>query len=510
MRGWRLGGARSAPAQPDGALAAQPDSEMQVPIAATGCFAPSMQLHFKPTGDVLVCCWNEIPLGNVRNASLSEIWEGAERRNLIDRLAAGDFGLGCEGCATQIAREGRPGSHPAYFDDWEQALGAAGAPPPVRWPSRIEFELSNSCNLQCIQCSGEYSSAIRLHREHRPPLESPYDDRFHAELAPFLTHIVDASFAGGEPFLGKENFRVWDVLAEVNPSAKVTIITNGTQWSRRIEQVLEQLTPDIIVSLDGATAATYEAIRGTSFEATITNFDRFAEHARRSGASLSVNFCWMPQNRHELIDILQLAEDRGAFVNVIVVRGPTMSSIPLLPAGELAEISARLSERMKSELPGLHLNGATLVRQQHLLQAWIGAAEAGESARERPTILQFRRNGVGPTDPAATEVAWRGEGHDVWRMPIDSFDRITDCPSGLATLLGVARNTLVGEHIGVLVNHLDRYDQISADDDSADFWLQFIGGDRGLGRIIPVRDATGRADSAVMIIAREHSAGRSD
>ena len=56
----------------------------------------------------------------------------------------------------------------------------------VGWPKHIEFALSNTCNLQCVQCSGELSSAIRAQREHRPPLRSPYGDAFFDEIQEFL------------------------------------------------------------------------------------------------------------------------------------------------------------------------------------------------------------------------------------------------------------------------------------------------------------------------------------
>ena len=34
-----------------------------------------------------------------------------------------------------------------------------------KYPSVLEFELINTCNLECVMCTGEYSSLIRAKRE---------------------------------------------------------------------------------------------------------------------------------------------------------------------------------------------------------------------------------------------------------------------------------------------------------------------------------------------------------
>lgn len=102
----------------------------------------------------------------------------------------------------------------------------------------MEFNLSNACNLQCIQCNGDLSSSIRIHRERRAPLAKV---RRRLEDLAALLPPDEAQFAGGEPFLGVENFRAWELIAEVSPSLGCTVVTNATQWNRRVERVLEQL-----------------------------------------------------------------------------------------------------------------------------------------------------------------------------------------------------------------------------------------------------------------------------
>ena len=63
-----------------------------------------------------------------------------------------------------------------------------------RWPRQIEFSISNSCNLECVMCDGDHSSAIRAHREKRPPMPRLYSDQFLQTLRPYLAHLDQAKF----------------------------------------------------------------------------------------------------------------------------------------------------------------------------------------------------------------------------------------------------------------------------------------------------------------------------
>ena len=81
------------------------------------------------------------------------------------------------------------------------------------WPSVIEFNGSNACNLECIMC-GEYSSAIRGNVEGLPPLRKVYDDQFFDDLRLFLPHLRLLNLLGGEPFFAAETHRIWNMMIE--------------------------------------------------------------------------------------------------------------------------------------------------------------------------------------------------------------------------------------------------------------------------------------------------------
>lgn len=336
---------------------------------ASACFAPRMQLHLLPDGDIRTCCRNDQALGNITTQRLPEIWASSQRQQMIGDLGQGTFRGGCSDCGHEVSNEGRHGSYPEVFDLWGARLGRI--PAPAGWPNRMEFNLSNTCNLQCIQCSGELSSSIRLHREKRPPLPAVYDEQFFDDLAPFVPHLGMANFAGGEPFLGAENFRVWALIAELNPDLDVTVCTNVTQWNHKVEHVLEQLKMNIIFSLDGVTRETYERIRGgADWDRVLANMDRFVAYAQDRGTQVAINHCLMPQNFAEFGELLCFAEERRIRVNVSVVRTPESASLYHLPDDELRAALAVMTAQEPDILARTRLNRPTWVREVGRLRSW--------------------------------------------------------------------------------------------------------------------------------------------
>lgn len=291
-------------------------------------------MYFDQFGNVRACCQNtEALLGSITRQSIREIWESASTRRIRSALRANDYSEGCGFCQWQVDQGDDQivfarifDEHPVDDEDPE-------------WPVQMEFSMTNSCNLQCIMCNGDWSSSIRTHREHRAPLPDVYGDAFFEELAEFLPHLRKTNFLGGEPFLGKEPLRVLGMLAELEHPPDVAVTTNGTQWSPRIEEICERLPISFVVSLDGITEETYESIRvGADFDRVMANLDRFSSYSRRHGTMVSLAHCLMQPNWREFSRLLRFAEDRGFAVGMNEVLFPVELSLFQLPPVELREV----------------------------------------------------------------------------------------------------------------------------------------------------------------------------
>jgi len=317
----------------------------------SACYAPFVGLSFDVHGMVSVCAFTRsTPLGRVGEDALVDMWNGATIGDLRASVRDDDLGTSCARCAEEIAGGNLHGVLATGFDPFTADEAAT-------WPSRMEFALTNACNLQCIMCSGEFSSAIRSQREGLPPMRSRYDESFLDELTPFLAHLRQARFLGGEPFLSELNFRIWERMIRTGSSAECNVTTNGTQWTSRMESVLERLPFSVGISIDGVSAATVEHIRsGASYERIMENLGHFVRYRDRTGNSLSLTFCLMVENVHEFADYLLMAEEHGCQVYVNTVRQPPEHSLYRLPDSELRAVVERLEAEREAVSRRLELN----------------------------------------------------------------------------------------------------------------------------------------------------------
>ena len=248
------------------------------------------------------------------------MWHGDPAKKLRKAVAKGDFSLGCERCDPGGTPGGEAHSHARQFD----VLPGRMRP----FPRRMDFVLSNRCNLQCVMCSGDLSSSIRAQREHRPPLPTVYDDAFFEQLREFLPHLEVAYFLGGEPFLATESRRVWDLMIELELDIPVWVVTNGTQWSPKVEHYLRNLRMGLSVSVDGLRPETTAAIRvGADREQVLENVARYREILEPKGGNVVLNYCLMRENWQEFRGFLAECDDLDLDGRVVTVTDPNEFSL---------------------------------------------------------------------------------------------------------------------------------------------------------------------------------------
>ncbi|MCX6525949.1 MAG: radical SAM protein [Actinobacteria bacterium] len=346
----------------------------------SACYAPTVSMYFDQFGKVRACCQNTGALmGDVAQQSIRDIWESASTARMRSALKVGDYSEGCGFCEWQVNQGDEAIVFARVFDDHRLTQEHP------RWPVQMEFSMTNSCNLQCQMCNGDWSSSIRTHREHRPPLPVVYQDSFFEELAEFLPHLEKVNFLGGEPFLGKEPLRVMTMLAELPHPPEVAVTTNGTQWSNRIEQICEQLPISFVLSLDGITAPTYEGIRvGADFEQVMANLERFESYATRHGTKVSLAHCLMRSNWHEFAQFLRFAEDRGFGVGMNEVIFPVELSLFQMPPEELSQVVSAMERDESGIAASLDALKPTWNGQLDALRNRLATLEGGQLQYIRP------------------------------------------------------------------------------------------------------------------------------
>lgn len=416
-------------------------------------------MYLDQFGDVRACCMNiHHPLGNVTRSNLLDIWHGPRAAALRSALAEDDFSLGCEWCEWPVA----DGRRDLAFARWFDRYAPAGGETP--WPRQIEFSISNTCNLQCVMCNGDWSSSIRAQREGRDPLPTVYTDEFFEQLEAFLPHVEAVKFLGGEPFLAAETLRILDRLIALDLRPRCHITTNGTQWTPRVERILEMLPVDIALSLDAATAETYEAIRvGSRWETVMANLDRFLDRAAGTGTKVDLTFCLMEGNWHEFGRFCAMADERDLLVTVNTVTHPAHLSLYHARREHLAEVVAALEAEGDERGDRLTKNADTWDAELARLRGRLDELVQEEADRDNarmPLDVRLGSEAVRYRRPAGADAElaeWRRQhvAPDAACIRLSVTSRVTEFVPG-GPLVELDRAALAGQGSGDLQDLLRR------------------------------------------------------
>jgi MoaA/NifB/PqqE/SkfB family radical SAM enzyme len=357
----------------------------------TACRAPHTSLHVDQFGDVRPCCQSARVLGNVSDTSLTQIWRGPELAELRAAVDRHDLSLGCEHCAW-AGRDRRSETYAARYDHDR-------LPTPDEGPVRLELAPSNSCNLQCTMCNGDWSSSIRLHREGRPALPRRFGDEQVAQVAALAAGLDELHLFGGEPLLMAEAVRLLEVAAE--HELRCVITTNGTVLTPRVEALIDRPGVDLVVSVDGTSPEVYEAIRvGASWSQLLAHLDRFQELAASHGNRVDLAHCLITSNWHEFADHLRWAARRRLEVYVNDVLSPVELSLHHLTPPELGQVLEVLHERDDDVLalgsPWADRWTSTL---GHLERTWRDALAGARHEHLGPLTLTTESADAAPDPP---------------------------------------------------------------------------------------------------------------
>lgn len=171
------------------------------------------------------------------------------------------------------------------------------------YPIGINVEISSVCNSRCIMCHFSENHGMGL--VDNPPPFMPMDlyQKIVNEVADW-PHPVGLDFSWrGEPLMNPE----WDryILYARTRSLPVVLTTNGSLLTNETARKLLDLDiSQIIISLDGATAKTYESIRnGLSFARVVRNLENLIDLKKRvypsASTKIMIKTCIQPENENE-------------------------------------------------------------------------------------------------------------------------------------------------------------------------------------------------------------------
>lgn len=353
---------------------------------------PFTGLATREDGAICVCCRSH-PIGFIQDAPLEYHWNSETMQRIRRQVLRGERPKECEPCfaledqGVESLRQRHIGGKipEARINLYPDALSkmAHDFTMPFEIPT-MELKLNNLCNLKCRMCHPmdstswndwdqveefyERDNNIMFHIVNEHNLKNkPFLDKFQdspewwASLEKNLPHFRRVEFAGGEPLMDPQHYKILDMLQPYAHQIEIKYATNLTTLGINKGRTVHEYWPNfrsvaVNVSLDGM-GDVYEYIRGNSnwgqVVQNIKEIQKFTNISRIVGAvTVQVS------NALQLADMAEyFLNDLGIVFHTHRVAYPKELSVQVLPI----DIKTKVTERLRDV--GLRVPEFKLVKQ---------------------------------------------------------------------------------------------------------------------------------------------------
>ena len=271
----------------------------------TFCMHPFTGLATREDGAIQVCCRSH-PIGFIDKEKLEDIWNNDTMRRIRRQVLSGERPPECEPCFSLedqgveslrqrhiagVIPEARINLYPKALENLHPEMTM-----PFEIPT-MELKLNNLCNLKCRMCHPGDSTSwndwaevkdfykgsgqvifdlVEEHNLENKPLLDKFEDNpnWWASLEKNLPHFRRVEFAGGEPLMDPQHYRILDMLAPYGHQIEIKYATNLTTLGKSNRTIWEYWpkfkSVAVNVSIDGIRDS-YEYIRGNAHWGELIN-----------------------------------------------------------------------------------------------------------------------------------------------------------------------------------------------------------------------------------------------
>jgi len=347
---------------------------------------PFTGLATREDGAIKICCRSQ-PIGFIQDAPLEYHWNSETMQRIRRQVLRGErppecapcFALEDQGVESLRQRhienkipESRINLYPDALSNMRHDFTM-----PFEFPT-MEIKLNNLCNLKCRMCNPldstnwkDWDEVVPFYKKENnylvPTVErlvktpgqyiGPFDDtdNWWNSFEKLLPHFRRVEFAGGEPLMDPQHYKILDMLKPYAKNIEIKYATNGTTLGIKGGRTIHDYWPHfrsvaVNVSIDGINDV-YNYIRGNGdfrqVEANIKEIQKIPNVSRVVGAFTA-----------QAGNILQAAECIDYFINTMGivfyshrVSYPNCLSAQVLPQplkdlaiSRLEEISLRVKD----------------------------------------------------------------------------------------------------------------------------------------------------------------------
>ncbi len=342
----------------------------------TFCMHPFTGLATREDGAIKVCCRSQ-PIGWIQKETLEQAWNNDNMRRIRSQVLSGERPPECDPCfsledqgveslrqrhVSGTIPEARINLYPNALDKLHPEMSM-----PFEFPT-MEIKLNNLCNLKCRMCNPLDSTSWKDWDQVKPFYEKennylvptiqnlvkipgqyigPFDDtdNWWKSFEKLLPHFRRVEFAGGEPLMDPQHYRILDMLKPYGDNIQLKYATNLTMLGKGNRTVHEYWphfkSIAVNVSIDGY-GPSYEYIRGNAnwieLLHNIEEIQKFPNIDRIVGAvAVQVSNAYvLPRMIEFFLDTL------GIVFYVNMVKYPECLSVQALPNEFKKQITERL------------------------------------------------------------------------------------------------------------------------------------------------------------------------
>ena len=336
------------------------------------CLAPWVHLHVTGLGVMSSCAMSEqgpfdSGYGSLNEARFHEIWQGEQIRRFRLKMLSDEPIDRCVNCyGSRLGHwtlRNEINSHYRHHASWAAGTDDAGHAPaaePVFWDIRF----SNICNLKCRSCidvssTGWYSDAkalgyLNVRGNGKALLGINDPSILLRDLEPYLPHLEGIRFAGGEPLLMQENFRLISELDQLRRhDVRIEYETNMTRLHNDKYDILsiwKNFTNLLLsISLDGLGAKCEYLRKGLRWRSVLQNIEDIKR--RCPNASVRINYTISAYNLLHFCEFHREMVERGYIsadqIQLICATEPRFVSMKVLPKGIKARATRMLMDHIR-------------------------------------------------------------------------------------------------------------------------------------------------------------------
>ena len=345
------------------------------------CMIPWIHMHGFPDGRAYPCCLGEMdhPIGDMKTQTLAEIWNDKPyqqmRKNMLNEKPCAQ----CTRCYEQesngfFSMRNSSNKHFGHHIDKIDQTNDDGTLDNfelVYWDIRF----SNLCNFRCRTCGPIFSSNwyddytnMWGRKPDHPKVMYAGKDKLDIwlQMEDHLDSIEQVYFAGGEPLIMEEHYRILKALVERERfDVKLIYNTNFSEMSYKDLDVIEfwKLFDSVSVgaSLDAMNERGELLRAGTDWNQTMRNRERMLEVCPDVDFYISPTLSVM--NSYHVVDFHNDWMARGFLrpldLNINVLQSPENYRVDILPQEMKQEVQAIYDEHIKKIEPDDHLQRAT-------------------------------------------------------------------------------------------------------------------------------------------------------